>query len=308
MTNPVGLGIVGDGERAGEKYPYPYLLSENIPPPPCVYYENAETERGGRMDSWKKKLLWGLWGTALVLSVAALLLSPPTPTETAGDAAPSRTTAAEAAQTSAARPVKGYLALTFDDGPWPETTERLLDGLAQRGAKATFFLIGNQIEGQESTIRRMSDEGHQIGLHTWEHIQLKGLTAGDIGTQLDRTRGAIQDIIGPEKLMLRPPYGFVDETLKACVNTPIICWSVDTEDWKDKTVSRIVETAAEGAEDGAIILMHDIFDTSVTAALEIVDRLMVEGYYFVTVEQLFALHGVTPEKGQVVLSIEGESP
>ena len=108
--------------------------------------------------------------------------------------------------------------------------------------------------------------------------------------------------------MLRPPYGFVDDTLRACAGVPIICWSVDTEDWKDKTVSRIVETAAAGAEDGTIILMHDIYDTSVTAALEIVDRLMDEGYYFVTVEQLLTLHGQTPENGQVILSAKGDEP
>lgn len=250
------------------------------------------TERGGREMEWKGKLIWGLWGVALLLSLAALLTSPPE------------------AVSASAEPGKGCVALTFDDGPWPETTERLLDGLAQRGAKATFFVIGSQIEGQEDTLRRMVDEGHQVGLHTWDHVQLKGLTPEKIRAELSRTREALETITGPESLMLRPPYGFADSTLQACAGVPIIIWSVDTEDWRDKTVSRIVQTALDGAEDGAIILMHDIYDTSVTAALEIADRLMAEGYWLVTVEQLFALHGVTPETGQVYLSAadKGDAP
>ena len=241
---------------------------------------------------WKGKLLWSLWAAALVLSAAALLVSPP------------------AAETAGTVPVKGYLALTFDDGPWPETTGALLDGLARRGVKATFFLIGSQVEGQEDTLRRMCEEGHQLGLHTWDHTSLRGRSAGEIGLQLTRTREAVERITGPADFMLRPPYGFVDETLTACAGMPIIGWSVDTEDWRDRNVSRIVEAALDGAEDGAIILLHDIYDTSVTAALEIADRLMDEGYWLVTVEELLALHGVTPEKGQVYLSAreKGDAP
>ena len=238
---------------------------------------------------WKRRILWSLWAVALVLAVAALLVSPPE------------------AQTAAAAPVKGYLALTFDDGPWPSTTPRLLDGLAERGVKATFFLIGDQVEGQTPLLRRMSDEGHQLGLHTWDHVALEKLSPAAVCAQIARTREAVDRVTGPEPRMLRPPYGFVDETLKKCAGLPIICWSIDTEDWKDGSVSRIVQTAVDEAEDGAIILMHDIFDTSVTAALEIVDRLMDEGYYFVTVEQLFALRGQTPENGQVYLCLKEDT-
>ena len=237
-------------------------------------------------------LLWFLWGMALALSAAALLVTPP-----------------EAATASAA-PGRGCIALTFDDGPWPETTERLLDGLAERGVKATFFLIGSQIEGQEDAVRRMEDEGHQIGLHTWDHVQLKGLSPGEVCREITRTREALEPITGPEDFMLRPPYGFADDTLRECAGVPIIGWSVDTEDWRDRNVSRIVEAALDGAEDGAIILLHDIYDTSVEAALEIADRLMTEGYWLVTVEELLALHGVAPEKGQVYLSAgdKGDAP
>ena len=224
-------------------------------------------DRGKEGDSvdWKKRrrILWGAWALALGLAVSAWFVSlPDVPALPAG-------------QTAAALPPKGYLALTFDDGPWPKTTEALLDGLAQRGVKATFFLVGEQVA---------------------DHRE-------EIAAQLGKTQQTIQAVVGPEELMLRPPYGFVDETLKQWAKTPIVCWSVDTEDWKDQNVERIVQTVTQQAEDGDIILMHDIFETSVTAALACVDRLMAQGYYFVTVEELFALRGEVPQEGGVYLSL-----
>ena len=211
---------------------------------------------------------------------------------------------AQEQQEPAAQPLpEKWVCLTFDDGPWPKTTEALLDGLAQRGVKATFFLVGEQVADHQDTVRRMADEGHQIGLHTWHHVSLQGMTREEIAAQLGKTQQTIQAVVGPEELMLRPPYGFVDETLKQWAKTPIVCWSVDTEDWKDQNVERIVQTVTQQAEDGDIILMHDIFETSVTAALACVDRLMAQGYYFVTVEELFALRGEVPQEGGVYLSL-----
>lgn len=188
-------------------------------------------DRGKEGDSvdWKKRrrILWGAWALALGLAVSAWFVSlPDVPALPAG-------------QTAAALPPKGYLALTFDDGPWPKTTEALLDGLAQRGVKATFFLVGEQVADHQDTVRRMADEGHQIGLHTWHHVSLQGMTREEIAAQLGKTQQTIQAVVGPEELMLRPPYGFVDETLKQWAKTPIVCWSVDTEDWKDQNVERI---------------------------------------------------------------------
>lgn len=102
----------------------------------------------------------------------------------------------------------------------------------------------------QDTVRRMADEGHQIGLHTWHHVSLQGMTREEIAAQLGKTQQTIQAVVGPEELMLRPPYGFVDETLKQWAKTPIVCWSVDTEDWKDQNVERIVQTVTQQAEDG----------------------------------------------------------
>ena len=204
---------------------------------------------------------------------------------------------------AAALPPKGYLALTFDGAPGPRPRRPCWTAWPSGGVKATFFLVGEQVADHQDTVRRMADEGHQIGLHTWHHVSLQGMTREEIAAQLGKTQQTIQAVVGPEELMLRPPYGFVDETLKQWAKTPIVCWSVDTEDWKDQNVERIVQTVTQQAEDGDIILMHDIFETSVTAALACVDRLMAQGYYFVTVEELFALRGEVPQEGGVYLSL-----
>lgn len=192
----------------------------------------------------------------------------------------------------------GYIALTFDDGPWPGTTRVLLDGLKERGARATFFVIGRQIAARPELIRRMAAEGHQIGLHTWDHVALRGLGQEEIQRQLAQSREALTALTGEADFMLRPPYGFVDETVRQCAGAPIICWSVDTEDWRDEDIPRIV-TAAEDVQDGDIILMHDIFHSSVDAALQCVDELQARGFQLVTVEELFALRGVEPAAGEV---------
>lgn len=234
----------------------------------------------------KKRILWTLWAAALMLSLSALVLP-----------------AQDEAQPVSAQKNGGYVALTFDDGPWPKNTERLLDGLAQRGVKATFFLIGSQVEAQREVVERMAEEGHQIGLHTWDHVQLKGASQETIDGQLDACRTCLEAIVGPTDFMVRPPYGFVDDNLKQWADAPIICWSVDTEDWKDKNPARILQVCLNEVEDGSIILMHDIYDTSVEAALQTVDALMAQGYYFVTVEELFALRRETPENGVVYMSL-----
>ena len=195
------------------------------------------------------------------------------------------------------------MALTFDDGPWPGTTDALLEGLAQRGVKATFFLIGSQVEAQTDTVLAMAEAGHQIGPHTWDHVQLDGLSQWETQDQLDRCRAVLTGLLGPTEFMVRPPYGFVDENLKAWANSPIICWDVDTLDWQDQDPDRIVQTILAETRDGSIILMHDIFPTSVEAALAAVDVLMAEGFRFVTLEELFLLRGITPENGQVYLAL-----
>lgn len=190
------------------------------------------------------------------------------------------------------------VALTFDDGPRSSTTGPLLDGLALREVPATFFLVGNRIPGNEELVRRMAAEGHQIGLHTYDHVELKGLSRRDFDLQVGKTRALVTSLVGEGNYWLRPPYGLLDKSAEGWCGGPIILWSVDPEDWKDEDVDRVVAAVVEHVSDGDIILLHDLFPSSARAALRIVDALLDQGYCFVTVEQLMAERGITPEAGK----------
>ena len=188
---------------------------------------------------------------------------------------------------------------TFDDGPRRSTTTRLLDGLSERGVKATFFLIGAQIENNGDVVRRMDEEGHQVGIHTFDHVKLTDLSRTDFDAQVETTRALLKSTLGHNDFLLRPPYGMLDESVKAWAGCPIILWSIDPEDWRDQNTDRVVREVVAGARDGGIILMHDIFPESVDAALQIVDQLHQQGYLFCTVDELFAARGLPLEAGEM---------
>lgn len=190
------------------------------------------------------------------------------------------------------------IALTFDDGPRRSTTEELLDGLAQRGVKATFFLIGEMVPDCEDLVRRMEEEGHQIGSHTYDHVRLTNLNAADFARQVDRTQALLAEILGRDGFALRPPYGSIDNGVVKRADSPLILWSIDPEDWDDKDVDRIVSHIVSCAQDGDIILLHDIYPTSVEAALRVVDELHQRGFLFVTVEELARQRHVELQPGE----------
>ena len=188
-----------------------------------------------------------------------------------------------------------YVALTFDDGPRRGTTERLLDGLKERGAKATFFLIGQQVEANRDLVERMRAEGHQIGNHTWSHQRLDGILPDEAAQEVARTEAALEALLGGGEYWLRPPYGQVAEGVE--LGVPMVKWCVDPRDWESRDTKKVVEAIRENVGHNAIILLHDIYPTSVEAALQMVDALQAEGYWFVTVEELLLLNGVTPQPG-----------
>lgn len=192
-----------------------------------------------------------------------------------------------------------YVALTFDDGPKGQITETLLDGLKERGVHASFFLVGSLAQQYPDLVRRMDREGHQIGLHTYDHLAgLTGITRAQFEEQIGQSRAVIQAILGTSReMMLRPPYGQVDDHLRQWAGCPMVLWSVDPEDWYYQDAAKEIESVCTDARDGAIILLHDTFPETVEAALQIVDRLHREGYYFVTVEELLAMNGIEPEAG-----------
>ena len=189
------------------------------------------------------------------------------------------------------------IALTFDDGPGPYTAH-LLDVLDQYGAKATFFLIGSKVSSQANVVRSIHARGHQLGNHSWSHPELPKLPVDQIAGEIDRTNDAIKQATGVTPAILRPPYGAVNgvvlEQLRLRGMSSIL-WSVDTRDWADRNSDIVCSRAVAGARPGAVILMHDIHQTSVGAVPCILSALKQQGYSFVTVQGL--LGNTTPGVG-----------
>lgn len=179
-----------------------------------------------------------------------------------------------------------YIALTFDDGPSRKYTPILLDGLKERGVHATFFLMGKNIEGEEDIVKRMSEEGHLIGNHSYEHIQLTKAGAKAVCETVEHTQEQIEAITGKRPEYIRPPYGDWNEELEEEIGMTPVLWSLDSLDWKLKDTGKIIHQVLKDVKDGDIILLHDIFPSSVEAALELIDILQKEGYVFVTADEL----------------------
>ena len=214
-----------------------------------------------------------------------------------------------------------YIALTFDDGPtgrkdgYPNgLTNYLLDGLKQRGAVATFLMVGERVSEVSDVLPRMVNEGHELGNHTMNHpmSHLTGLGVDDIRSQIDDATNAIKDIAGQAPQVLRPVGGGVNSDVKAVaaeLGYPIINWSVDTEDWKYRDADHVKKAIVEQAQDGDVVLMHDLYETSVRGALAAIDELQSrtdKTYAFVTVSQLAAIHGITLEPGVVYNALSDE--
>ena len=195
--------------------------------------------------------------------------------------------------------IQKEIAITFDDGPKRGTTDVLLDGLKERNVSATFFLIGIQVSGLEDLVQRMDEEGHQIGNHTFSHVNLNTLDAYKQNEEITMCSQNIRQCVEREQVCVRPPYGEVNECLRAWIGAPLILWSVDTNDWTGKTADEIADYIVSEATAGDIILLHDIYENSVQGALMAIDRMQAQGYVFVTVEKMFADQGIILENGKV---------
>ena len=178
------------------------------------------------------------------------------------------------------------IALTFDDGPHPFYTEELLDGLKERGVVATFFVTGEHASLHPDVIKRMQEEGHLIGNHTYSHMQLTTKNREKFKEELVRTNEVLEEITGVEVEYVRPPYGCWDKSFEEELNMFPVLWTIDPLDWCSSNVGYITDRVVKKAGENEIILMHDYYDTSVTAALKVVDELLKEGYVFVTVEEI----------------------
>jgi peptidoglycan-N-acetylglucosamine deacetylase len=186
-----------------------------------------------------------------------------------------------------------YIAMTFDDGPHPQNTPRLLDMLRARNIKATFFVIGRSVDLYPNVVRRTLAEGHEIGNHTHTHRLLSKLSDSEVRTEMSRCRDAVARAAGVQMRVMRPPYGGLlqrqREMVRAEFGYPTILWSVDPLDWKRPGPGVVTSRILSGTTSGAIVLAHDLHAPTVDAMPATFDGLLKRGYKFVTVSQLLAM-------------------
>ena len=187
---------------------------------------------------------------------------------------------------------KKLIAFTFDDGPSETNTNYLLDNLDKYDAKVTFFVLGSRVNSNKETIKRAYLEGNAIGSHTYNHRNLNLLSDVALMNEVKKTNEAIKEVIGTSPTLLRPPYGNLTAHGKELANMSIVLWNIDPLDWKYKDKNRVAQEIIEHAHDGAIVLVHDIYKSSVEGALLAMEELQKQGYAFVTINEMAQLRGI----------------
>ncbi|WP_238122563.1 MULTISPECIES: polysaccharide deacetylase family protein [unclassified Xanthobacter] len=197
-----------------------------------------------------------------------------------------------------------YIALTFDDGPNAQTTPKLLDLLKERGIKATFFVLGNMAAKHPDVLKRIADEGHEIGNHSWSHPQLTRIKLDAADKQVSDTNEVVFQVTGKRPHFLRPPYGSMKPALRDHLEKEygltIVNWSVDPLDWKRRDSQVVYDEIMKQVQPGAIVLAHDIYPSTVDAMARVLDDLIAKGYKFGTIPQLIAMD--TPHAPKVALA------
>lgn len=187
-------------------------------------------------------------------------------------------------------PSRPMVALTFDDGPHPVYTDRLLDILEENGAVATFFEVGQKLSGAPEAVRRAEKLGCEIGSHSYRHANLGKLDPEALEADLAAADAAFEEVLGTAPNLLRPPYGATSKVLKESSGRSIVTWSVDPQDWKLRDAEQVVaHIQGAGNLDGQVILLHSIYVSSVEATRTLVPWLQAQGYQLVTVSELITL-------------------
>ena len=193
-----------------------------------------------------------------------------------------------------------YVALTFDDGPSGKYTRALLDGLYDRGVHATFLLCGYRMKDYPDLTRRIYEEGHEIGYHGFTHKSMQSMSRRDIAGELEDSQALLPE--GCQPVFLRPPGGCCSDAVRQVAevrNLAILSWSVDPRDWATHDTAAVERAVLKNVKDGDIVLLHDMSDSSVQAALDIVDALDKQGYRFVTVSELRKIREQKLTPGQI---------
>lgn len=188
------------------------------------------------------------------------------------------------------------IALTFDDGPG-EYTEELLNCLVENNAKATFFMLGQNVEAYPEIAKKVSDAGMELGNHSYSHPDLVTIGADAAAQQVSNTDAALKSATGFEATVMRPPGGSFNDSVKAAIDHPLIIWSIDTRDWATKSEDQTYQVVMDNAQDGSVVLMHDIHEWSVKAAIRMIPDLIAKGFKLVTVSELAEAKGETLQSG-----------
>ncbi|MCL2508129.1 MAG: polysaccharide deacetylase family protein [Oscillospiraceae bacterium] len=209
------------------------------------------------------------------------------------------------------------IALTFDDGPSTKFTNRILDLLEINGGKATFFVLGVNIEKHAEVMVRAYSMGCEIGNHTYSHRNLTKLSGDEIREELSKTDDLILELLLEDPKYMRVPACHYNHAVKAAVKMPIILWSIDTGDWRfgvkrgantKQNRRRIVDNVLNKAQDGDIILMHDIYSFTADLCEELIPELRAAGFKLVTVSELFSQKGIEPKSGNVYYKAKNVDP
>lgn len=196
-------------------------------------------------------------------------------------------------------PNKPMIALTFDDGPHKNTTIPILDTLKLYNGVGTFFILGNRVKNNENLLKRMISEENEIGNHSFSHKQLTTISSSEVKSQIDKTQRAVLEVTGSKPKVMRPTYGSYNSKLKSQIDMPMILWSIDTLDWESRDPIKIATHVLDNVEDGDIILMHDIYESTVDAVKILVPELISRGYQLVTVSELYELKGEALQVGNI---------
>lgn len=189
------------------------------------------------------------------------------------------------------------VALTFDDGPG-EYTQELIDCLTENNAKATFFMLGPNAQNFPDVVKSLKDAGMELGNHTWSHNPLTGMNAAGVVNEITSTNDAIKAAAGEQATVMRPPGGAYNEATQEALTMPLIMWSIDTKDWQTQSEDQTYQKTMDNVTDGSVVLMHDIHEWSVRAAIRAIPELVEQGYKLVTVSELAEAKGMTLENGQ----------
>jgi len=189
-----------------------------------------------------------------------------------------------------------FIAFTFDDGPNPSITPRLLDLLERHNIPATFFVIGNLVTRYTQIVARMIQEGHVVGNHSWSHANMARMSSGSIINDIARTNNAIQAATGAPPTLMRPPFGATSATLQRTATMPLILWSIDTRDWQNRNANTIYNIVIREAKSGSIVLFHDIYHETLVAVERLIPVLKNAGFVFVTVPEML---GSPLENGKI---------